>query len=261
VRIRVNANLGSLDEVAPALERGAEGLRAAAHRVPLPRSARGAGARTSRRAEYQRIAARARRRPLAIRTLDAGGDKPIAYLPMPREENPALGPARHARELVEAAALRDQLRAILRVRRHGQCRVLLPMVTDVDELRARARARRRVRARAGVARRAVGAMIETPASALLAERAATRPTSSRSARNDLAQYTLAIDRGHPELARRLDALAPAVLRLIALVADAARARASASSSAARSAPTSTRCRSSSAWACTRSRRAPSPVRA
>ncbi len=102
---------------------------------------------------------------------------------------------------------------------------MLPMVTDVADVRA-------VRALVAEASRelgmtrtpAIGVMIETPASALLADSLAGECDFLSIGTNDLSQYTLAIDRGHPQLAARLDALHPAVLRLIALVADAARAQ-------------------------------------
>ena len=221
-RIRVNANLGSLDEVAGALERGAEGCGLLRTEF-LFLDRREAPSEDEQASEYQRIAAALEGRPLAIRTLDAGGDKPIAYLPMPPEENPALGLRGLRTSLWRPELLRDQLRAILRVRPQGQCRVLLPMVTDVEELRV---VRKLVDENArdlGVPAANVGVMIETPASALLAERLAEAADFLSIGSNDLAQYTLAIDRGHPELSRRLDALHPAVLRLIALVAQAAQA--------------------------------------
>jgi hypothetical protein len=113
------------------------------------------------------------------------------------------------------------VRAILRVRRHGQCRVLLPMVTDVDEL---ARCAPLGECARELACRRGGRRDDRDAGVGAAGRAAARGADFLSiGSNDLAQYTLAIDRGHPELARAPGRAAPAVLRLIALVADAARA--------------------------------------
>src|SRR5205807_1949061 len=104
-----------------------------------------------------------------------------------------------------------------------QCRILLPMITDAAEIRA-------VRAMLDDVRRDVaregpidlGVMIETPASAVMADGIALEADFLSIGTNDLTQYTLAMDRGHPELAARLDALHPAVLRLIARTAEAAR---------------------------------------
>jgi multiphosphoryl transfer protein len=104
----------------------------------------------------------------------------------------------------------------------GQCRVLLPMITDTAEITAVRRmideARRELRYSGSIA---VGAMIETPAAALLAERVANEVEFLSIGTNDLTQYTLAMDRGHSELAHRIDGLHPAVLRLIATTVNAA----------------------------------------
>ena len=111
------------------------------------------------------------------------------------------------------------------MRPYGQCRILLPMITDVAEIRSvRAMVEE---ARGEIGRREpieVGVMIETPASALMAQFIAAEADFFSVGTNDLTQYTLAMDRGHPELAARLDALHPAVLRLIAGTVAAAQAR-------------------------------------
>jgi phosphocarrier protein FPr/phosphocarrier protein len=222
-RIEVFANIGSLAEAQAAARNGAEGcglLRTEflfLERQTPPGEA-------EQLAEYQRLAAALAGRPLTIRTLDVGGDKPIPYLPMPAEENPALGLRGVRTSLWQPELLRQQLRAILGVRPYGQCRILLPMITDVAEVRS-------VRAMVEEARNElgrrepieVGVMIETPASALMADRIAAEADFFSIGTNDLTQYTLAMDRGHPELAARLDALHPAVLRLVARTAEAAHA--------------------------------------
>jgi multiphosphoryl transfer protein len=223
-RIEVFANIGSLAEAQAAVRNGAEGcglLRTEflfLERETPPSEA-------EQHAEYQQLAAALAGRPLTIRTLDVGGDKPIPYLPMPAEENPALGLRGVRTSLWRPDLLRQQLRAILGVRPYGQCRILLPMITDVAEIRSvRAMVEE---ARAGIGRNEpieLGVMIETPASALLAESIAAEADFFSIGTNDLTQYTLAMDRGHPELAARLDALHPAVLRLIARTAEGAQPR-------------------------------------
>jgi phosphocarrier protein FPr/phosphocarrier protein len=224
VRIEVFANIGSLAEAQAAARNGAEGcglLRTEflfLERETPPSEA-------EQHAEYQQLAAVLGGKPLTVRTLDIGGDKPIPYLPMPAEENPALGLRGVRTSLWRPDLLRQQLRAILGVRPYGQCRILLPMITDVAEIRSvRAMVEE---ARTGIGRPEpieVGVMIETPASALLAESIAVEADFFSIGTNDLTQYTLAMDRGHPELAARLDALHPAVLRLIARTAEAAQSR-------------------------------------
>lgn len=223
-RIEVFANIGSLAEAQAAARNGAEGcglLRTEflfLERETPPSEA-------EQHAEYQQLAEALAGRPLTVRTLDIGGDKPIPYLPMPAEENPALGLRGVRTSLWRPDLLRQQLRAILGVRPYGQCRILLPMITDVAEIRSvRAMVEE---ARGEIGRREpieVGVMIETPASALMAQFIAAEADFFSVGTNDLTQYTLAMDRGHPELAARLDALHPAVLRLIAGTVAAAQAR-------------------------------------
>jgi multiphosphoryl transfer protein len=221
IRIEVFANLGSLAEAQVAVTHGAEGcglLRT--EFLFLERDA--PPDEDEQTQQYQGIAKALDGRPLVIRTLDIGGDKPIPYLPLPAEPNPALGLRGVRTSLWRPDLLRVQLRAILRVQPVGQCRVLLPMITDTAEIRAVRRmideVRRELRYTGSIA---VGAMIETPAAALLAERVANEVEFLSIGTNDLTQYTLAMDRGHSELAHRIDGLHPAVLRLIAATVAAA----------------------------------------
>jgi phosphoenolpyruvate-protein phosphotransferase len=221
VRIEVFANLGSMAEAQVAMAHGAEGcglLRT--EFLFLERDA--PPDEDEQLQQYQGIATALGGRPLVIRTLDIGGDKPIPYLPMPAEPNPALGLRGVRTSLWRPDLLRVQLRAILRVQPAGQSRVLLPMITDTAEIRAVRRmideVRRELRLTGSIA---VGAMIETPAAALLAERVANEVEFLSIGTNDLTQYTLAMDRGHSELAHRIDGLHPAVLRLIATTVAAA----------------------------------------
>jgi len=219
VRITVNANLGTAEEAREALASGAEGCGLLRTEF-LFLDRREPPSEAEQAAEYGRIAAALEGKPVAVRTMDVGGDKPIAYLPTPREENPALGMRGIRASLAEPGLLRAQLTAILRVRPQGQCRVLLPMVNDLEELRT-------VRAIAAECAReqarelpAIGVMVETPAAAVLADQLAAEADFLSIGTNDLSQYVLAIDRGHAQLAGRLDALHPAVLRMIRAVAAA-----------------------------------------
>jgi phosphoenolpyruvate-protein phosphotransferase len=222
VRIVVNANLGAFTEAHGALENGAEGCGLLRTEF-LFLDRREPPDETEQAREYQRIADALGGRPLNIRTMDIGGDKPIAYLPLPHEENPALGMRGLRASLAQPELLRAQVRAILQVQPPGRCRILLPMVTDLGDLRFVRALAVECAAELGLGSAPqIGAMIETPASALLAEQLAAEADFLSIGTNDLSQYTLAIDRGHPQLARRLDALHPAVLRLIARVSDAGR---------------------------------------
>ena len=219
-RIEVFANLGNAWDAAAAVANGAEGcglLRTEflfIDRDTAPDEA-------EQLAAYQGIAAALGTRPLILRLMDVGGDKPLRYLPLPAEENPALGLRGVRTALARPDLLRTQLRAALRVQPAGCVRLLVPMVTDAAEIRAVRSIIDELERELGVdARIQVGAMIETPAAALMASDLIREVDFLSIGSNDLTQYTLAMDRGHPELAGRTDALHPAVLKLVAAAASA-----------------------------------------
>ncbi len=215
IPIAVFANLGTLREAAPAIAFGAEGCGLLRTEF-LFQERREPPDEDEQLREYQAIADALAGRPLTLRTLDIGGDKPIDYLPLPHEDNPALGLRGLRTSLWRPDLLRTQLRAMLRVPPPAQCRILLPMVTDLDDVRTVRALLKEISRELGLAALpALGIMIETPASALLADQLAREVDFLSIGSNDLSQYTLAMDRGHPELAARLDGLHPAVLRLIA----------------------------------------------
>src|SRR5262249_3406809 len=117
--------------------------------------------------------------------------------------------------------MRTQLRAALRVIPEGVVRILLPMITDLAEVESVRSDLDEIRASLGArAPVQIGVMIETPAAALTAQHLLPAAAFLWTASNDLPQYSLAMDRGHPELAARVDALHPAVLKLIAMTAAA-----------------------------------------
>ena len=218
-RIEVLANIGSVAEAEAAVRNGAEGcglLRTEflflERQLPPDES--------EQAEEYQRIATALEGRPLTRGYLDVGGDKPIPGRLYCTKRIPRWG-CKVRTSLWRPDLLRVQLRAVLAIRPESQARVMLPMITDPAEIRT-------VRGmldeeRRGIGRTApieVGVMVETPAAALMADRIAAEADFLSIGTNDLTQYTLAMDRGHPELASRLDALHPAVLRLIARTASA-----------------------------------------
>jgi len=212
-RVRLLANLGGLADVEPALAAGAEGCGLLRTEFLFLDRAE-APSEEEQQATYQAIADALGGRPLTIRTLDIGGDKPVPYIRFPQEQNPALG-ARGIRTALFRPELIDaQLRAIGGVR--GQAiKVMIPMVSSVAELRS-------VREQLGAlgTKLTLGVMVETPAAALIADRLAAEADFLSIGSNDLAQYALAMDRTNPLLAGSIDALHPAVLRLIAMTAEA-----------------------------------------
>jgi phosphocarrier protein FPr/phosphocarrier protein len=213
-RIEVHANLGAAAEAARAVELGAEGcglLRT--EFLFLERST--PPDEDEQLAQYQGVADGLAGRPLNVRTLDAGGDKPLAYLPLPPEENPALGLRGVRTSLWRPDLLKTQLRAILRVRPEGACSIMLPMVASIGELRTVRKALAEAAGELGIkALPPLGLMIETPASVFLSEALAREADFFSIGTNDLTQYVLAMDRTNAQLAADADALHPAVLRAI-----------------------------------------------
>jgi multiphosphoryl transfer protein len=218
VRVEIFANVGSLADARAAVEQGAEGcglLRS--EFLFLDRES--PPTEEEQREQYQAIVDAFAGRPVILRTLDAGGDKPIPYLPLPHEDNPALGLRGVRTSLHRPELLLTQLRAALAVRPAGQLRIMLPMINSVDEIR---RARRVLdEARGTSSAPPFGIMVETPASALNVAQLSSEADFFSIGTNDLTQYTLAMDRGNPALAAQLDAFHPAVLRLISMAATAA----------------------------------------
>jgi phosphoenolpyruvate-protein phosphotransferase (PTS system enzyme I) len=178
-------------------------------------------------AAYRRIAQWAEGRPVTIRTLDAGGDKPIAGLTVAGESNPFLGVRGLRLSLSRPEVFRIQLRALARSAMHGDVKVMLPMVTLPAELSA---ARRMLDAEVDALRNAgvparrpsLGIMVEVPAAAIAADLFDAEFFSIGS--NDLAQYVAAAGRDVGALAHLADPVQPAMLRLIGHVVNAAQAQ-------------------------------------
>lgn len=228
-RFEVEANIASLGQAEAAVEQGAEGVGVL--RTEFLYLDRSQPPSEEEQLEIlEKIAARLGGRPLTVRTLDVGGDKPLAYLAQPQEANPYLGLRGLRLCLLRPDLFRAQLRAVLRAAAHHPVRLLLPMVTTMEELDGGLRALEE--AHAGLARDGlaygwplpVGVMVETPSAALLAGRLLERVEFLSIGTNDLTQYTLAAERGNPALAHREDALHPAVLALIRKTAAAAARR-------------------------------------
>ncbi|MFJ3368887.1 phosphoenolpyruvate--protein phosphotransferase [Pseudomonas sp. NPDC086251] len=215
VQIEVAANVASSADAADALANGADGVGLLRTEF-LFVDRNTAPDEQEQCAAYQAVLDAMGDKSVIIRTIDVGGDKQLDYLPLPVEANPVLGLRGIRLAQVRPELLDQQLRALLHVRPLSRCRILLPMVTEVDEL---LHIRQRLNAlctELGVSERPeLGVMIEVPAAALLAEQLAEHADFLSIGTNDLSQYTLAMDRDHAGLASRVDALHPALLRLIA----------------------------------------------
>ncbi len=222
-RVAVFANIGGLKDAGQLLEVGGEG-------VGLLRSEflfmdRAAAPSEDEQAESYTAILRAvgAERTVIIRTLDVGGDKPLPYLPIPREDNPFLGERGIRVGLDRPEVLRTQLRALLRASTGSKLHVMFPMIATVAELRDAKAMLAEEAAALGIPAFPCGIMVEVPAVAVMAKTFAAEADFFSIGTNDLTQYTLAMDRGHPKLAPKVDAVNPAVLRLIAQTVEGAHA--------------------------------------
>ena len=219
--IEVGANLGGADEAASVVELGADGVGLLRteflflDRLEIPGEEEQADT-------LARIAEALGGRPLIVRTLDVGADKPLPALPMAPEQNPFLGRRGIRLSLEHPDLLATQLRAVVRVAARHPLKVMFPMVATIDELEAG-------RAAVAEARRAtgvdppleVGIMVEVPSAAVEARQLAASADFFSIGTNDLTQYTMAAERGNEHVGQLLSGPQPAVLRLIRATVDGA----------------------------------------
>ena len=163
-----------------------------------------------------------------IRTLDIGGDKAIDYLSIEKEENPFLGHRAIRYCLDNEALYKVQLRAILRAAVFGDVKIMIPLVTTLDEVRAAKALVKRCCEELeseGLAYREapVGIMVETPSAALISDLLAKEAAFFSIGTNDLTGYTMAVDRGNAKVSHLYDAFQPAVLRAIEMTIKNAKA--------------------------------------
>lgn len=225
--IRLWANIGHPDEAGLAAAQGAEGIGLFRteflflERASMPDEEEQVTA-------YSAVLQAMRGLPVVIRTLDIGGDKPLPYLPSHKEENPFLGTRGIRFTMRHPELLQMQLRALLRAASAGDLRIMVPMVSTLDDVRwavaqlAQARANLQQQQQPHRGDVPFGIMLETPAAMLMLDQFKPLISFCSIGSNDLSQYALAADRTDGDLARRYAHTDPAVLRLIALAARAAR---------------------------------------
>jgi multiphosphoryl transfer protein len=228
-RVEVFANIGGANDARGAVQNGAEGVGLLRTEfLFLTRETA-----PSEEDQYQILReifeTLGEKRPVTTRTLDVGGDKELPYIQLPEEPNPFLGVRALRLSLSRPDLFMPQLRAVLRAADGYPCRIMFPMVADIDEVR---KARQYVEKAHSELQEEnkphtwpveLGIMVEIPSAALLAPVLAKEVDFFSIGTNDLTQYTLAAERGNPALSHLADGLHPSVLRLIGEVASASHA--------------------------------------
>ena len=218
-KVTIAANIGNVEEAKKAKDRGAEGIGLLRteflflERKDPPQDG-------EQFAVYKEIAEIMDQNAVVIRTLDVGGDKPLPYVPMPEEENPFLGIRGIRLALARPELLKQQLEEIFKAAAYGKLHIMFPMVANYNEWLEIKNVINTIEIPENVDYE-LGIMVEIPSTAILADVFAKEVDFFSIGTNDLTQYTLAIDRMHPKLAKKSDGLNPAILRLIEMTVKAA----------------------------------------
>lgn len=221
------SNIGSPNDLHLIDENGSEGIGLFRSEFLFMESKQ-APSEDQQYAIYRKVAEHMKGKTVILRLLDIGGDKPLSYLNFPKEENPFLGWRGVRLYKDNPEVFLSQIRAAIRAAAYGDLWVMIPMVISLDELRwvkqqiAEQSIKLEAEGRNHNPNLKVGIMIETPASALIAEQLAKEAAFFSIGTNDLTQYTLAVDRGNTKISVLYDGLHPAVLRLMKMTCDAGR---------------------------------------
>jgi phosphotransferase system enzyme I (PtsP) len=226
VRINLRANIGLVSDVAVALRNGAEGV--GLYRTEFPYMARGNFPdREDQYQLYAKVAEGFGGHPVTIRTLDIGGDKALPYFTPPKEDNPFMGWRSVRVSLDNRDIFRTQIEAILMAGRHARVKLLFPMISNLEEVRACKQVVEE--ARQALHRDGcefaedvpLGVMIEVPAAVQMATQLAREVDFFALGTNDLIQYMLAADRNNPLVNKYYNPLHPAILRVLHEVTEVA----------------------------------------
>ena len=216
LQVWVEGNVSNAKEAAQAIQNGADGLGLVRTEF-LFHGRSQAPSLQEQQAAYQSVLDAAQGAPVTLRTLDAGGDKPLPFVNIPAEDNPIVGIRGIRAFKNNEDFFRTQLRAMLSVRQKGNLRIMLPMVAFAEEVDFFRQVLAAEKSALGIQNDVkMGIMVEVPSAALASSQMAQRADFFSIGTNDLTQYALAIDRGHKELSALADPLHPAVLKLIGL---------------------------------------------
>ncbi|MBW9158609.1 phosphoenolpyruvate--protein phosphotransferase [Clostridium tagluense] len=224
IKVELSANIGTPKDLESVLNNDGEG-------IGLYRSEFLYMDRTSAPTEqeqyeaYKEVAQKMKNKPVVIRTLDVGGDKELDYLNLPSEMNPFLGYRAIRVCLDKVDIFKTQLRAILRASAYGNIKIMFPMISSIEELRAAKAILEGVKNdlhKENIAfneKLEVGIMIEIPAAAIISDLFAREVDFFSIGTNDLIQYTTAVDRMNEKISHLYNPFHPALLRLVKMVID------------------------------------------
>ncbi|MCC4381046.1 phosphoenolpyruvate--protein phosphotransferase [Limosilactobacillus reuteri] len=227
-RYKISANIGSSVDISSAIENGADGvglfrtefLYMKSDHLPTEEEQFNA---------YRRAVEQLNGKQLVVRTLDIGGDKPLQFMPLPKEMNPFLGYRAIRIALDRPEMFRTQLRALLRASEFGKINIMFPMITTLEELQAAKKIYYEEQQKLAVDHPRIGRdihlgiMIEVPLAALNADRLAAEVDFFSIGTNDLIQYCFAADRGNDSVSYLYQPLNPTFLKLIKHIIDAGHA--------------------------------------